>query len=77
MSSQEVLEMVARGMVAAGVYKDINTAIKAVALEQVERKIAHYTSQIQDFERKYQHGLEEHSRLLELHWRSWNASLRR
>jgi hypothetical protein len=65
MSSHEILEMVAKGMVAAGVYKDVSTAIKAIAIEQVERKIAHYTSQIQDLERKYKHGVEEHSRLLE------------
>ncbi|MGH7826171.1 MAG: hypothetical protein ACREQ7_13480 [Candidatus Binatia bacterium] len=82
MSSQEILEMVAKGMVAAGVYKDVSTAIKAIALEQVERKIADYTRQVQDLERKYKHSLEEHSRLLkgkatveeEEEWMDWKGA---
>lgn len=65
MNSQDVLETVAKGMVTAGLYKDIGAAIRALAVEQVERKIAAYREQIQEFERKYHHSLEEHSRLLE------------
>ncbi|MBI3801553.1 MAG: hypothetical protein HY268_31855 [Deltaproteobacteria bacterium] len=65
MNSQEVLETVAKGMVTAGLYKDIGTAIRALAVEQVERKIAAYREQVQDFERKYHHSLDEHSRFLE------------
>lgn len=65
MNSQDVLETVAEGMVTAGLYKDIGAAIRALAVEQVERKIAAYREQIQKFERKYDHGLEEHSRRLE------------
>ncbi len=34
-------------------------------MEQIERKIAAYRKQVQEFERKYNHSLEEHSRLLE------------
>ena len=65
MNSQDVLETVAKGMVTAGLYKDIGAAIRALAVEQVERKIAAYREQVQEFERKYHHSLEEHSRLLE------------
>jgi len=65
MTSQDILEKVAKGMVAAGVYKDVKAAIQALAVEQIERKIAAYQKQLQKFERKYHHGLEEHSRLLE------------
>ena len=52
-------------MVAAGLYKDVATAIRALALEQVERKVAAYREQVQAFERKYCHSLEEHSRIFE------------
>jgi hypothetical protein len=65
MTAQEVLEKVAQGMVAVGLYKDVDAAIRALAVEQVERKIAAYREQVQEFERRYSHGLEEHSRLLE------------
>jgi len=65
MNSQEVLETVAKGMVTAGLYKDTSTAIRALAVEQVERKIAAYREQVQGFERKYQHSLDEHGRFLE------------
>ena len=65
MTSQEVLEKVAKSMVATGVYKDVDTALRALAVEQVERKIAAYQEQVQAFDRKYRHSLEEHRRLLE------------
>ena len=65
MTAQEVLEKVARGMVVAGLYKDVATAIQALAVEQVERKIAAYQGKVQEFERTYGHSLAEHSRLLE------------
>jgi len=65
MNSQDVLETVAKGMVTAGLYKDIGAAIRALAVEQVERKIAAYREQVQEFERKYHHSLDQHSRFLE------------
>ena len=82
MTSQEVLETVARSMVATGVYKDVGTAIRALAVEQVERKIAAYQEQVQAFEHKYLHPLEEHSRLLAGHasmaeedeWMEWKGA---
>lgn len=65
MTAQQVLEKVAKGMVEVGLYKDVEAAIRALALEQIERKIAAYRERVQEFERKYGHSLEEHSRLLE------------
>lgn len=82
MASQDVLAKVAKGMVAAGVYKDVKTAIKALAVDQAERKIAAYRKQVQEFERKYDRSLEEQSRLLkgkvsmgeEEAWMEWKGA---
>ncbi len=52
MTAQETLEKVATGLVAVGLYKDVGTAIRALALEQIERKIHDYRSRVQDFERE-------------------------
>ena len=65
MTSQEILEKVAQGMVATGVYKDVKTAIQALAVEQIEKKIAVYNKQVRRFEKKYNRSLEEHNRALE------------
>jgi len=65
MTSQEILEKVAKSMVATGVYKDVKTAIQALAVEQIERKIAAYQKQVRRFERKYNRRLDEHNRVLE------------
>jgi ribulose kinase len=82
MLTQEVLETVARGMVAAGLYKDIAAAIRAMALEQIERKIATYRAQVEEFEKKYQHSLEAHTGVLtgrasmaeEEEWMEWKGA---
>ena len=82
MTAQEVLENVARGMVAAGRYKDVQTAIRALALEQIERKIDAYSEQVQVFEKKYGHTLEGHNRSLqgqasmedEEEWMEWKGA---
>lgn len=81
MTAQDVLEKVARGMVATGCYKDLQTAIRALALEQIERKIAAYSEQVQAFQKKYGHTLEGHSRSLqgqasmadEEEWMEWKG----
>ncbi len=65
MTSQEVLESVAKSLVTTGVYKNEEAAIKALAIEQIERKILTYQSQVQQFEQRYQHTLEKHTRALE------------
>jgi len=83
MSPQEVLETVARGMVAAGLYKDIAAAVRAMALEQIERKIATYRAQVEGFEKQYHHSLETHSGLLvgrasmaeEEDWMEWKGAV--
>lgn len=82
MTAQEVLEKVARGMVAAGRYIDVQTAIRALALEQIERKIATYYEQVQAFEKKYGDTLEGHNRSLqgqasmedEEEWMEWKGA---
>lgn len=82
MTAQEVLDSVARGMVEVGLYKDVGTAIRGLALEQVERKIAAYRARVQAFEGKYSHTLEEHTRLLqgkasienEEEWMEWKGA---
>jgi len=83
MITQEVLETVARGMVAAGLYKDIAAALRAMALEQIERKIATYRAQVEGFEKKYHHSLETQSALLagrasmeeEEEWMEWKGAV--
>jgi hypothetical protein len=83
MSPQEVLETMARGMVTAGLYKDISAAIKAMALEQIERKIVTYRAQVEGFEKHYHRNLETQSALLEGHasmeeeeaWMEWKGAV--
>jgi len=70
-------------MVAAGLYKDIAAAIRAMALEQIERKIATYRAQVEGFEKQYHHSLETHSGLLvgrasmaeEEDWMEWKGAV--
>lgn len=83
MITHEVLEQVAKGMVAAGLYKDIAAAIRAMAMEQIERKIATYRAQVEGFEKQYHHSLTTHSALLEGHasmeeeeaWMEWKGAV--
>jgi hypothetical protein len=65
MTSHEILETVAHSLVAAGLYKDEETAIKALAIEQIERKITSYRDQVKALEKKHRLSLEEYSRRLE------------
>jgi len=65
MTSHQVLESVAKSLVTVGLYKDEEAAIRAMAVEQIEKKIAAHHNQVQVFEEKYHHSLDEHSRLLE------------
>ena len=82
MSTHEVLESVAKSMVVAGLYKDEETAIRALALEQIERKIAAYRKQVQSFEQKYHRTLEEQTHFLagkasmeeEEEWMEWKGA---
>src|SRR5258705_13678440 len=82
MTAQETLEKVATGLVAVGLYKDVGTAIRALALEQIERKIHDYLSRVQDFERTHHCALEEYSRSLtgkatieeEDEWMEWKGA---
>ena len=82
MTAHEVLTSVARSMVAAGLYKDEETALKALAIEQIEKKIAAYHEQVRTFEQKYHHSLDEHNNLLqgkasmeeEEEWMEWKGA---
>ena len=65
MTSHEVLETVAHSLVAAGLYKDEKTAIKALAVEQIERKITSYRDQVNAFEKKHHLSLEGYNHRLE------------
>lgn len=56
------LESVAKSLVTTGLYREEETAIRAMAVEQ---KIAAYREQMQTFEEKHHHYLDEHSRFLE------------
>jgi hypothetical protein len=54
-----------------------------MAIDQIERKITAYREQVQIFERKYQHTLDQHSRLLqgqatmeeEDEWMDWKSAV--
>lgn len=67
----------------AGLYKDEEAAIHAMAVEQLERQIVAYQKQVDAFEAKYHHGLDEHSRLLagkasmeeEDDWMEWRGAV--
>ena len=82
MSTHEVLESVAKSMVVAGLYKDEATAIRALALEQIEKKIAAYRKQVQSFEQKYHRTLTEQTHFLagkasmegEEEWMEWKGA---
>jgi len=65
MTSHQILETVAHSLVAAGLYKDEETAIKALAIEQIERKITSYREQVNALEKKHHLSFEEYSRRLE------------
>ena len=65
MTSHEILESVAHSLVAAGLYKDEETAIKALAIEQIERKITSYRKQVNTLEKKHHLSFEEYNRRLE------------
>ena len=83
MLTHEVLEQVAKGMVAAGLYKDSAAAIRAMAMEQIERKIATYRAQVEGFEKQYHHSLATRSTVLEGHatmeeeeeWMEWKGAV--
>ncbi len=82
MTAQETLEKVAAGMVAVGLYKDVEAAIRALALEQIERKIGDYLSRVQQLEHRHHCTLEEYGRLLtgkatieqEEEWLEWKGA---
>lgn len=83
MTAQETLEQVAHDLVAVGLYKDTETAIRALALDQIERKINAYQSQVHEFEARLGSSLEEYSQTLtakatieaEEEWMEWKGAI--
>lgn len=65
MTLHEILETVAHSLIVAGLYKNEESAIKAMAIEQIERKIISYREQVSALEKKHHLFLEEYSRHLE------------
>ena len=49
----EVLTTIARSLVHTRQYRDIDEALRGLALDEVSRKIARYRRRIRHFERKY------------------------
>ena len=64
MTSQAVLESIANSLVTAGIYKNEEAALRALAIELIERKISTYRDQVQTFEEGYQHTLDQHTEVL-------------
>ena len=65
MTSQAVLESIANSLVTAGIYKNEEAAIRALAVELIEQhEISTYQGQVQTFEERYQHTLDQHTEVL-------------
>ena len=65
MDAHQALESIAKEMVTTGLYKDEGAAVRALAVDQIERKIATYQRQVETFEKQYGCDLDSHSRALE------------
>ena len=82
MTSQAVLESIVNSLVTAGIYKNEEAAIRALAVELIERKISTYQDQVQTFEKRYQHTLDQHTAMLketasmqqEDEWMEWKGA---
>ncbi len=82
MTSQAVLASIANSLVTAGLYKSEEAALRGVAVELIERKILTYQGQVQTFEERYQHTLEQHTEVLkeaasmqaEDEWMEWKGA---
>lgn len=83
MKAQEVIEKTAKVLVDVGVYKDIETAVRSLAIEQIQKKINEYRIIVRDLEKKYGKNFDEFSLYLkgkatakeEDDWMEWKASL--
>jgi hypothetical protein len=79
-----VLKTVVRELVQTGAYKDEQTALKAIAVEQASKKIAEYRRTIKRLQRKYKvkeledltHKMKDQASFQqEDDWLEWKAAL--
>jgi hypothetical protein len=79
----EVLTTIARSLVHTRQYRDIDEALRGLALGEVSRKIARYRRRIRHFERKYGTDFQTFSARLEDgatiseedDWMAWRSAL--
>ena len=53
MISETVIKVIVRELVQTGTYKDEQSALKAMAIEQASKKIAEYRRTVRRLQRKY------------------------
>jgi hypothetical protein len=79
----DVLTTIARSLVHARRYRDIDEALRGLALDEVSRKIARYRRRIRHFEHKYGMDFQMFSARLEDRatiaeeddWMAWRSAL--
>jgi hypothetical protein len=79
----KVLEAIASTLVGTGRYETQADAIRAMAIEQINRKISLYERRVKQFERKHRTNFDAFSRRLkgratvrqEDEWMEWEAAL--
>ncbi|MBI5032375.1 MAG: hypothetical protein HZB51_17755 [Chloroflexi bacterium] len=77
------LEAIANALVSTGRYKTQTDAIRAMALEQIVRKIALYERRAKQFQKKHRVSFEAYTKKLKRHatmrqedeWMEWEAAL--
>ena len=77
------LEAIANALVGMGRYKSQSEAIRAIAVEQVDRKIALYARRVRQFEKKHRTSFANFGKRLrqrattrqEDEWMEWEAAL--
>ncbi len=79
----KTLETIANTLVGLGRYPSQTDAIRAIALEQINRKIASYERRVKNFERKHHARFETFTKRLqsratirqEDEWMEWEAAI--
>ena len=81
--AMKVLEVIASTLVGTGHYETQAEAIRAIALDQIDRKISVYDRRVKQFERKHRTNFEAFGKHLqnratvrqEDEWMEWEAAL--
>jgi len=79
----KALKVIANTLVGTGRYRTQTDAIRAIALEQIDRKIALYERRVKHFQKKHHIGFEAYTKRLKQHatiiqedeWMEWEAAL--